>query len=75
MRRIALILGILLILLSGYSLLGGSFSITSQETVLDVGPVQATAQTEDNYAVPPLVAGLALILGLGATIYGARGGS
>lgn len=75
MRRLALIVGILLILASGYSLLGGSFSLTDRETVLDLGPVQATATTEKNYAIPPIVAGLGLVVGLGAVVYGVSKGS
>lgn len=75
MRKITLIVGVLLILASGYSLLGGSFSWTDEETVLDVGPVQATATTENDYAIPPLVAGLGLVVGLGAVAYGASKGS
>lgn len=75
MRRFALVLGIILVLVSGYSLLGGAFSLTREETVLDVGPLEATAETREDYGMPPLAAGIGLLLGIGIVAYGARGGS
>ncbi len=72
MRHVILVLGVAPVLVGGYSLLGGSFSMTRRETVLDLGPVQATAETQELFALPPLVAGIALALGLAAVVYGAR---
>lgn len=72
MRHVILVLGVAAVLVGGYSLLGGSFSMTRSETVLDLGPVQATAETQELFALPPVVAGIALALGLVAVVYGAR---
>ena len=72
MRTLVMILGVLAVLLGGYSLLGGEFSLTGQETVLEMGPLQATAETRDVYAVPPLVAGGLIVAGLAAVVFGAR---
>ncbi|MEX2471229.1 MAG: hypothetical protein WEA34_03570 [Gemmatimonadota bacterium] len=71
MRYVVLVLGVVAVLVGGYSLLGGSFSMTRRETVLDLGPVQATAETQELFALPPLVAAIVLVLGLGAVVYGA----
>ena len=72
MRTIFLILGVLAVLVGAYSLLGGEFALTGQETVLDMGPLQATAETRDVYALPPLVAGVVIVVGLVAIAFGAR---
>lgn len=71
MRYLILVLGVGAVLVGGYSLLGGSFSMTRRETVLDLGPVQATAETQELFSLPPLVAGIAVALGLAAVVYGA----
>lgn len=71
MRYVVLVLGVVAALVGGYSLLGGSFSMTRRETVLDLGPVRATAETQELFALPPLAAGIALVLGLAAILYGA----
>ena len=72
MRTLALVVGALLVILGGYSLLGGSFSWTQEETVMEVGPIEATARTRDTAEIPPVVAGLVVILGVGALVYGVR---
>lgn len=72
MRYVILVLGVAALLVGGYSLLGGSFSMTRTETVLELGPVQATAETQELFALPPVVAGVVVVLGLAAVVYGAR---
>ncbi len=72
MRTLVMIFGVLAVLLGGYSLLGGEFSLTGQETVLEMGPLQATAETRDVYVIPPLVAGGLIVVGLAAAVLGAR---
>ena len=72
MRTLVMIFGVLAVLLGGYSLLGGEFSLTGQETVLEMGPLQATAETRDVYVTPPLVAGGLIVVGLAAAVLGAR---
>jgi hypothetical protein len=72
MRTLVTIVGVLAVLLGGYSLLGGEFSLTGRETVLEMGPLQATAETRDVYAVPPAAAGGLIVVGLAAMMFGAR---
>lgn len=62
--------GILLALLGGAGLLVDNFAYHDEKTVLDVGPVEASATVEKEVAVPPLVAGGILGLGLLMTTIG-----
>ncbi len=75
MRKAALIIGILLILAGGFSLVGGAVSWTQEETIVDVGPLEATAETRESAALPPIAAGALLLVGVGATVWGAVGKS
>jgi hypothetical protein len=67
MRPLA-ILGIVLIVLGIGGLVLGRFSYTTEEKVLDVGPLQATAEKEHSIAVPD-IAGIAAIVAGGFLVY------
>jgi len=54
------IAGILLIVLGVVSLALGGISYTKKEKVLDIGPIQATAERQKTLPLPPLLGGLAL---------------
>ena len=56
------ILGIVLILIGAAVLAYGHFSYQSRETVLEVGPIKATAEKTHNVPIPPIL-GWALIGG------------
>ena len=60
----ATIVGILLIVLGVVGLALGGFSFTQKEKVLDLGPIEATAEDEETVPIPPLLAGLALVGGV-----------
>jgi hypothetical protein len=60
MRPLAII-GLVLIVLGIAGLVLGRFSYTTTEKVLDVGPLQATAEEEHSVAIPD-IAGIAAIL-------------
>ena len=60
------ILGIFLILIGAAILAYGQFSYRTTETVLDVGPIKATAEKTKTVPVPPIL-GWALI-GAGACV-------
>lgn len=70
MRPLA-ILGVALILLGIGGLIIGRFSYTTEEKVLDLGPLQATAQKEHSVAIPD-IAGIAAILAGGFLVYVGR---
>jgi hypothetical protein len=67
MRPLAII-GLVLIVLGIAGLVLGRFSYTTTEKVLDVGPLQATAEEEHSVAIPD-IAGIAAILVGGFLVY------
>ena len=48
------------------------FTYTKRETVVDIGPVHATADRQKTVPLPPLVGGLALVGGVVLLVAGAR---
>ena len=68
------IIGIILIVIgvAGFAL--GGFSFTRKEKVLDVGPIEATAEEKETVPISPLVAGIALVSGVVLVAAGARRG-
>ena len=52
----------------------GGFSFRSKERVAEVGPVEVTAERKHSVAVPPLLAGLAVIGGLVLIVASRRAG-
>ena len=61
-------------------LAGGAFGIsalsydrisyTTKEKIVDIGPIQATAEREKSIPVPPLLGGLVLVAGIGLVAVG-----
>jgi hypothetical protein len=66
------VVGILLIVLGVIALAYGGISYTREEKVLDVGPIEATAETRETIPLPPLLGGLALAGGIVLLIAGSR---
>jgi hypothetical protein len=66
------ILGILLVILGGLALVYQGFSYTRREKVLDIGPIHATADTQEHIPLPPIVGGLALAAGAALLVLGAK---
>ena len=58
------IIGLILIVLGVVGFALGGFSFTHKEKVLDVGPIEATAEDKDTVPIPPILAGLALVGGV-----------
>ena len=58
------VVGALLILAGVIMFSVGGFSFRSKERVAEVGPVEVTAERKRSVAVPPVLAGLAVIGGL-----------
>jgi len=54
----------LLVIVGLVSLLLGGFRWTENKTVIDVGPVKATAEEHKALPIPPLIGGLALVGGI-----------
>jgi len=66
-----MILGVVLIILGVLALAYQGITYTKREKILDVGPLQATADREKTIPLPPLVGGLALAGGIALVIIGA----
>ncbi|MFC3340106.1 hypothetical protein [Paracandidimonas soli] len=60
----AVIVGAVLIALGAIALVYQGFSYTSEETVLQIGSVKATAETEKSVFIPPWASVLAIVAGL-----------
>ncbi|HEX6668817.1 MAG TPA: hypothetical protein VF061_04635 [Gemmatimonadales bacterium] len=58
------IIGIILIVLGVVGFALGGFSFTQKEKVLDLGPIEATAEDKETVPIPPILAGLALVGGV-----------
>jgi hypothetical protein len=66
------IVGIILIVIGVISLAIGGISYTKRETVLDIGPIQATAERHKTIPLPPLLGAIALAGGVVLMIAGGR---
>jgi hypothetical protein len=66
------IAGVLLIVLGLAALVYQGVSYTSRETVIDIGPVHATADREKTLPIPPVVGIVAVAGGVALLVAGAR---
>jgi hypothetical protein len=66
------ILGFVLIVIGVISLAIGGISYTKREKVLDIGPIEATAERQKTIPLPPLLGGLALAGGIVLVIAGSK---
>ncbi|HTH01654.1 MAG TPA: hypothetical protein VL882_15390 [Vicinamibacterales bacterium] len=66
------IVGIVLIVIGLISLALGGISYTTKEKVVDIGPIEATAERHRSIPMPPLLGGLALTGGVVLLIAGSR---
>jgi hypothetical protein len=64
MKLPLIIIGIVLIAVGLVSLAYQGITYTSRETVVDLGPIKATADTQKTIPVPPILVGLALAGGV-----------
>jgi hypothetical protein len=66
------ILGIVLAVLGALALVYQGFNYTRQKTVIDVGPIHATADENEHVPLPPIVGGVALAAGFVLIALGAK---
>jgi hypothetical protein len=66
------IVGIILIVIGVIALAYGGISYTRREKVVDIGPVELTAERRESIPLPPLLGGLALAGGVVLLIAGSR---
>jgi uncharacterized membrane protein len=70
--KTATLVGILLIVLGIISLAFQGITYTRQRKVVDLGPIQATAETKERIPLPLILGGIALVGGIGLVIAGTR---
>jgi UDP-N-acetylmuramyl pentapeptide phosphotransferase/UDP-N-acetylglucosamine-1-phosphate transferase len=58
------LLGIILIVAGVLALIYGGIQYTSRDKVVDLGPLQVSADQKHNIPLPPIVGGLALVAGI-----------
>ena len=66
------LLGVALIILGVVAFAYQGITYTTQEKVLDIGPLKATVEKEKTIPLPPLVGGPALIGGILLLLVGTR---
>ena len=66
------IIGLVLIVIGVIALAIGGISYTKREKVLDIGPIEATAERQKTIPLPPLLGGLALAGGIVLVIAGSK---
>ena len=70
--RPASLVGVLLVVFGLLALIYQGFTYTKRETVVDIGPVHATADRQKTVPLPPVVGGLAVVGGVVLLVAGAR---
>lgn len=71
--KAATLIGILLIALGIGALAYQGITYTSKEKILDIGPLEATTETEKTISLPPILGALSLVGGIVLVVVGARG--
>ncbi len=66
------ILGIVLIVLGVLGLAYGGITYTRRRDTVRVGPVSATVRQKETVPIPPVLGGVALVVGIGLLVAGGR---
>lgn len=72
--KTATLVGILLIVLGIGALAYGGLTYTKREKIVDLGPIEATKETQERVPLPPILGVLALGGGILLVFAGARRG-
>jgi hypothetical protein len=67
--------GIVLIVLGVLALAYQGFTYTTRETVIDIGPIKATADRERTFPLPPIIGIVAIAGGVALMFGGSRKGA
>ncbi len=57
-------IGIVLIVLGLLGLVYQGITYTTREKIIDIGPIEASADVEKTRAIPPIASGAAVVVGL-----------
>jgi hypothetical protein len=72
MKPISLV-GIVLIVLGLAALVYQGITYTKRDTIIDVGPIHATAEREHTVPLPPIVGVVSVVAGIALVVVGRRG--
>jgi hypothetical protein len=64
--------GVVLLVLGLVALAVQGFSYKTKETVVDIGPIHATAETEKTVPIPPIAGAAAVLAGVALIVAGRR---
>lgn len=65
-------MGVVLIVLGVLALAYQGFTYTKREKVIDIGPIEASADTKKRVAIPPILGGAALVAGVAMVFMGRK---
>lgn len=68
----SLVIGLLLIVLGAAGLVYKSFSYTTEETVVQLGSLKATAEIENEVAIPNVLGVIAIVAGVLVIVIGSK---
>lgn len=68
----ARLVGTILVIVGIVALVWGGISWTREETIVDLGPIEATAETRETIPLPPVLGGIALVAGIVLLVLPAR---
>jgi len=66
------LIGIILIVLGVIAFAYQGITYTTREKVVDIGPLEISADTEKTFPLPPIVGGIALVGGIVLLVMGSR---
>lgn len=67
------VVGLFLVVVGALAFAIGGIQYTTEEEILDVGPIEATAETRETLPLSPLFGGIAIVSGIVLVVIGARG--
>lgn len=70
--KLSVAFGVLLIVLGIIALVYPQITYTQREKILDVGPIEATAEREETIPIAPIIAGVAIVGGVILILAGGR---
>jgi uncharacterized membrane protein len=65
-------IGFVLIAIGAIMLIWTGFSYTKKEKIVDLGPLQVSADRQKTVSWPPILGGVVLIAGIGVLVMGRR---
>lgn len=68
------IIGIILIVVGVVALSYQGFSYTTREKAIDLGPLQVIAEEKHTVPIPPILGGIALVVGIGLLVWNPKRG-